>query len=116
MFLDRVEQNDDDAVVFDAFYFAFLIVGDKKGLGFGHVLGAESEVGGAALLPVECDRLELGDNTQSTSVRFYICLVSERRRAKRELEVLVNVLKCIQVHAEIYPQYLDFWTNMSVIY
>lgn len=53
LFVDGVDQDAADPIVFDAFGFAFIGWGRQQRLDLGHCFGDQTEIGHSAVAPVE---------------------------------------------------------------
>ena len=79
LFFKSVDEDNVDAVIFDAFDLALLVVGDQEGINLLDIFRAETQVTQAAVFPGEADRTKPIDDTQAAAVGREISFVAQGR-------------------------------------
>ena len=77
LFLDCVEQDNGDAVVFHALYHAFSVVGRQQRLFLRYLFGNETQISHSILLPVKGDRPKTFDQIEPAHEIVDILLVPD---------------------------------------
>ena len=84
LFLDCIEQDNCDAVIFDAFDLAFVPASDEQRFDIGDFFGDQTQVGQAAVFPCERNRTQAADQIETGRESTNIFLVTDAGRAERD--------------------------------
>ena len=79
LLFDRVDEQDINAFILDAFDFTFAVVDDQQRFNFGDVFSSQSEIGFAILFPIEGDGLQPLDQIQPRRKRRDVGLIAQAR-------------------------------------
>ena len=90
LFLDGVDENDADAIILDAFDLASRIACNQQRFDGCHIFRPEAEITLPAVAPVETDRAQAVDDSQSGAEWSDLRFVAQARRAGGNLIGRVN--------------------------
>src|ERR1043165_2897612 len=67
LFVESIYENGAQAIVLDAFDLATFVIRNKQRINFGDILRAEADIMHPTLFPIERDRSQLADKTETGS-------------------------------------------------
>ena len=106
LFLDGVDEDGGELIVFDAFNLVVLVFESEQRLDLCHLFRDQADGRLLTSLPVEADRLETIDDLQTRAKRFYVSLVAQAGATETEYKE-IGVISAADASGRATRNYLE---------